>query len=93
MNILNNEPAMAILRDTAEKLKAIGISWDMQTGVSPHGASIALIASETEEGMAAGYVASFRGNEQVNTDAQRFANEVADRIAERAIESVKRSGI
>lgn len=93
MNILENKPAMAILRDAADKLKAIGVSWDMQTGLSTHGSSIALIASETEEGAAAGYVASFLGNEMVNTEAQRFAQEVVDRVAERAIESAKRSDI
>ncbi|CAE6754368.1 hypothetical protein [Paraburkholderia aspalathi] len=84
---------MSILREAADKLKALDVFWDMQTGHSTHGSSIALIASETEEGAAAGYVASFLGNEQVNTDAERFANEVADRVAERAIESAKRLGI
>ncbi|MFM0416038.1 hypothetical protein [Paraburkholderia aromaticivorans] len=80
MNIQENEPAMAILREAADKLEAIGISWDMQTGLSTHGSSIALIASETDEGAAAGYVASFLGNESVNTEAERFAREVADRV-------------
>lgn len=93
MNILDNQPAMEILREAADKLKAIGLSWDMQTGLSIHGSSIALIASETEEGAAAGYVASFLGNEIVNTEAERFAHEVVDRVAERAIENAKRSGI
>ncbi|WOD14404.1 hypothetical protein [Paraburkholderia kirstenboschensis] len=92
MNIVEIEPAMSILREAADKLKAIGVSWDMQIGHSTHGSSIALIASPTEEGAAAGYVASFLGNEQVNIDAKRFANELADRLAERAIESAKRSG-
>lgn len=92
MNIQDNEPAMAILREAADKLEAIGISWDMQTGLSTHGSSIALIVSETDEGAAAGYVASFLGNEMVNTEAERFAREVADRVAERAIENAKRSG-
>ncbi|WP_322071952.1 hypothetical protein [Paraburkholderia bannensis] len=91
MDILDNEPAMTILREAADKLKAIGVLWDMQTGHSTHGTSIALIASETEEGVSAGYVASFLGNEQVNTGAKRIADEVADRLTERAIESAKRS--
>lgn len=93
MNILDNEPAMAILRDAADKLKAIGVSWDMQTGLSAHGSSIALIASETEEGTAAGYVASFLGNEIANTETQRFAQEVVDRLAGRTIENAERAGI
>lgn len=93
MNIQNNEPAMAILREAAGKLKAIGIPWDMQTGLSTHGASIALIASETEEGVAAGYVSSFLGNELVNIEPQRFAQEVADHLANRAVEKAKRPAI
>lgn len=84
---------MEILREAADKLKAIGLSWDMQTGLSAHGSSIALIASETEDGVAAGYVASLLGNEMVNTEAQRFAQEVVDRVGERAIENAKRRGI
>lgn len=92
MNIVNNERAMAILRDAADKLKAIGIAWDMQTGFSTHGASIALIASETEEGVAAGYVASFLGNESANGDPTRFAQEVADHLANRAVEKAKQQG-
>jgi len=91
VNILNNEPAMAILREAADKLKALGISWDMQTGVSTHGASIALIASETDEGAAAGYVASFLGNELSQVAPERFSQEVADHLANRAVENAKRS--
>ncbi|TCG01094.1 hypothetical protein BZM26_10120 [Paraburkholderia strydomiana] len=93
MSILNNEPAMTILREAADKLKAIGIAWDMQTGFSTHGASIALIASETEEGVSAGYVASFLGNEVANSAPKRFAQEVADHVANRAVDRAKRPGI
>ncbi len=93
MNILTNEPAMVILREAAEKLKAIGIFWDMQTGLSSHGASIALIASETEEGVAAGYVASFLGNELTNAAPKHFAQEVVDHLANRAVERAKRPAI
>jgi hypothetical protein len=93
VSILNNEQAMAILRETAEKLKAIGIPWDMQTGNSTHGASIALIASETEEGVAAGYVASFLGNELTQSEPERFAQEVVDHLASRAVEKAKRPAI
>ncbi|WP_454875308.1 hypothetical protein [Paraburkholderia xenovorans] len=89
MSILDNEPAMAILREAADKLKAIGIVWDMQTGLSTHGASIALIASETEEGVSAGYVASFLGNEMANGAPKRFAQEVADHVASRAVDRAK----
>ncbi|CAB3735085.1 hypothetical protein LMG22037_05931 [Paraburkholderia phenoliruptrix] len=92
MNILDNEPAMTILREAADKLGAIGIAWDMQAGLSPHGASIALIASETEEGVSAGYVASFFGNELANGAPKRFAQEVADHLANRAVEKAKRLG-
>lgn len=92
MSILNNEPAMTILREAADKLGAIGIAWDMQTGLSPHGASIALIASETEEGVSAGYVASFLGNELANGAPKRFAQEVTDHLANRAVEKAKRLG-
>jgi hypothetical protein len=65
------------------------LSWDLRTGLSGHGSSIALIVSDTEAGAAAGYVDSFLGNELVNTDGRRFAHEVADRVAQRAIESAK----
>lgn len=80
---------MAILREAADKLKSIGISSDMQAGVSTHGASIALIASETDEGVAAGYVASFLGNELSQVAPKRFSQEVADHLASRAVEKAK----
>lgn len=73
---------MAILRDAADKLKAIGVHWDMQTGRTMHEASIALIASETEEGVAAGYVASYLGHESAELEPTRFAQEVAFHLDE-----------
>ncbi|MBB5546641.1 hypothetical protein [Paraburkholderia fungorum] len=93
MNVLNNEKAVAILREAADKLSAIGVAWDMQTGLSTHGASIALIASSTEEGVAAGYVASFLGNELTNVAPKRFAQEVVDHLAHRTVERAQRPAI
>ncbi|CAB3754841.1 hypothetical protein LMG29542_02467 [Paraburkholderia humisilvae] len=89
MNILENEAALAILRDASEKLRAIGIHSDMQTCASKHGASIALIASETVEGAAAGYVASFLGCELTMSEPDRFCDEVANRLADRAIDDAR----
>lgn len=91
MTVLENEAAQTVLREAREKLKAIGIHWDMQVCVSAHGCSIALIASETAEGAAAGYVASFLGSELTMSAPERFAREVASNLADGAIEDAKRS--
>lgn len=92
MDVLNNESAMAILRDAADRLTTIGIHWEMQTGRTEHGVSVALIASDAEEGASAGYVASFLGHESAELDSARFAQEVVDHLANRADDAISRIG-
>ncbi|UVA77133.1 hypothetical protein [Pandoraea commovens] len=87
MTIFQNDAATAILREAAEKLKAIGLHAEIGVNGLPHGDALVLFASDTKEGVEAGHVALWEGAVVANTEGERFASEMAShrttRVADR----------
>ncbi|MEM8515208.1 NADPH:quinone reductase-like Zn-dependent oxidoreductase [Massilia sp. MP_M2] len=86
-NILNNDLAMAILRDAAEKLKALGVHCIVSPLSLPQGVSVSLHAGTSAVVSTAADVASERGGEYahaVETNKQ-FSAMVANALADQAI--------
>lgn len=86
-NILENEPAMTILRNAAAQLKALGVHCIVSPLSLPQGISVSLHAGTSAVVSTAADVASERGGEYahaVETNKQ-FSAMVANALADQAI--------
>ncbi|NHR07417.1 hypothetical protein HA052_19690 [Chromobacterium haemolyticum] len=90
MNILQNQQAIKILDDAAEKLRSIGLAcWVSPTDMREFGMAVSLHVGETELTVSAAHVAQGEGavaphlaNEKAR---ERFAHQVADFMADAAV--------
>lgn len=79
MNILSNEPAMALLRETARKLQDMGLECQLSpTDLGEYGMTISLHVAPDLLGACAAHVAIGVGGEESHTKPDRFAVETAD---------------
>lgn len=85
-NILGNEEAMAILNDTATRLRAIGVHCMVSPMSLPQGMSVSLHAGATEDAATAAEVAAERGGEYAHAvdTHTKFARMVELAIADAA---------
>lgn len=85
------EQLVLALRRAQEELEGLGFTALISHTVLPQGDSISLVVGESEQSIVAAYTAQSIGEEYAHTaDAsrrQRFAHELADNIADRAITS------
>lgn len=86
-NILNNDPAMAILRDAAAQLLALGVHCIVSPLSLPQGVSVSLHAGASAEVSTAADVASERGGEYAHAveTSKQFSAMVANALADQAI--------
>lgn len=90
MNILQNQKAMGIIDEAAEKLRSIGlVCWVSPTDMCEFGMAVSLHVGETELAASAAHVAQGEGavaphlaDEKAR---ERFAHQVADFIANTAV--------
>lgn len=85
-NILNNEAAMSILRDAAERLQVIGVHCMVSPMSLPQGTSVNLHAGATAEASTGAVIASECGGEYAHAveTHQQFARKVELAIADAA---------
>ncbi|MDM8356573.1 hypothetical protein [Pandoraea communis] len=76
MTIFDNQAATTILRDAAQKLKAIGLHTDISVSSLPQGDALALIVSDTSQGAEASTVALGEGGSIAHSDGDHFAKEI-----------------
>lgn len=87
-----NEAAGSILREAADKLRALGLHCAVAPMSLPQGMTLNLHVGDTVQSAAAAFVASGRGGELAHSGdtAREFATEVAGVIASDAIERAAR---
>lgn len=94
MSILHNPQAIEIIREAADKLRAIGlVCWMTPTDMQRFGGAVSLHVGETELAAAAAAVAMSEGSNgahEAGKPGEQFANLVADFIATEAV--LKASG-
>ncbi|ALS68381.1 hypothetical protein [Pandoraea apista] len=76
MSIFDNEAATGILREAAQKLKALGLHTDISVSSLPQGDALALIVSDSSEGAEANTVALTEGGSIAHSDGVHFAKEI-----------------
>jgi hypothetical protein len=79
--------AQAVLVETGEKLRALGLACTVAPMSLPQGTCLNLLVGESQQAAAAAYVALGRGGQDAHVSATSasFAIEVADVLAEEAI--------
>jgi hypothetical protein len=79
MNILDNEAAMAVLRDANIKLSDLGFkSLISPCAFDSYGMTLSLHVAETDSAVAAACVAQSQGGAVAHTEAKLFSSEVED---------------
>lgn len=83
MNILSNEPAMALLRETAKRLQDMGLECQLSpTDLREYGMTISLHVAPDLLGACAAHVAHGVGAEASQIKHERFAMDTADFAAD-----------
>lgn len=79
--------AMAVLIETGEKLRALGLTCTVAPISLPQGVCLNLLVGESQQAAAAAYVALGRGGQEahISGSSASFAAEVADVMAEEVI--------